>query len=62
MVPITHIFFHYMVPLPDAVKAENVEGGSEKTDYQYRYVAAGAMALSPMSAATVGSRASAHRR
>ena len=37
MVPITYIFFHYMVPRPDAVKAEIGEGGSEKTDYRNLY-------------------------
>src|SRR6516165_9134905 len=34
MVPITCCFFHYMVPLLDAVKAESVRGGSGKTDYR----------------------------
>ena len=34
MVPITYVFFHYMVPLPDAVKAEIGICGSEKTDYR----------------------------
>jgi hypothetical protein len=35
MVPITYVFFYYMVPVPDAVKAEIVRGGSGKTDYRY---------------------------
>jgi hypothetical protein len=35
MAPITYIFFHYMVPLPDAVKAEIGKCGSEKRDYRY---------------------------
>src|SRR5918911_4339899 len=35
MVPITWYFFHYMVPVPLAVKAESVEGGSEKRDYRH---------------------------
>jgi hypothetical protein len=35
LVPITQIFFHYMVPRPTCVKAEIGERGSEKTDYRY---------------------------
>ena len=35
MVPITQRFFHYMVPVPMAVKAEIGGGGSGKRDYQY---------------------------
>jgi hypothetical protein len=35
MVPITYIFFHYMVSLPDAVKAEIGRRGSEKRDYRH---------------------------
>src|SRR4029453_7123977 len=34
MVPITRCFFHYMVPRPQAVKAEMRRGGSEKPDYR----------------------------
>src|SRR2546430_177900 len=34
VVPITRCFFHYMVPLLDAVKAEMRRCGSEKTDYR----------------------------
>jgi hypothetical protein len=34
VVPITCCFFHYMVPLLDAVKAEMRKCGSEKTDYR----------------------------
>jgi hypothetical protein len=34
MVPITYVFFHYMVSLPVCVKAEIGEGGSEKRDYR----------------------------
>src|SRR5215831_19885277 len=34
MVPITWCFFHYMVSVRDAVKAEVVRGGSGKTDYR----------------------------
>ena len=34
MIPITWCFFHYMVPLPDAVKADEGKRGSEKTDYR----------------------------
>jgi hypothetical protein len=36
MVPITYVFFHYMVPLPECVKAEIGEGSSEKTVGCYR--------------------------
>ena len=35
MVPITWCFFHYMVSVLDAVKAERVRSGSEKPDYRY---------------------------
>src|SRR6478735_7510181 len=34
VIPITWCFFHYMVPLPMAVKAEMRRGGSGKTDYR----------------------------
>src|SRR5215217_1256124 len=34
VVPITYRYFHYMVPLPLAVKAEIVRGGSGKPDYR----------------------------
>src|SRR5215211_3405487 len=35
MVPITQGFFHYMVPLPESVKAKILKCGSEKRDYRY---------------------------
>src|SRR5437879_664158 len=35
VVPITCCFFHYMVPLSLAVKAEMRRHGSEKTDYRH---------------------------
>src|SRR5262245_6960548 len=38
MVPITWCFFHYMVPLHDAVKAVAGNGGSGKTDYRNQVV------------------------
>jgi hypothetical protein len=34
MVPITYVFFHYMVPVLDVVKAEIGESGTEKRDYR----------------------------
>jgi hypothetical protein len=34
MVPVTYLFPSYTVPLPQAVKAEIVRGGSGKTDYR----------------------------
>src|SRR3954471_21453906 len=34
VVPITGCFFHYMVPCPVAVKAENLWRGTENTDYR----------------------------
>src|SRR4029453_996834 len=34
VVPITLCFFHYMVPVPQAVKAEMKKRGSEKPDYR----------------------------
>src|SRR4051794_23075621 len=37
MIPITYVFFHYMVSLPRCVKAEIGEGGSEKRDYRNRW-------------------------
>ena len=35
LVPITWCFSHYMVPLPQSVKAEIRGCGTEKRDYQY---------------------------
>src|SRR4029453_16121702 len=37
MVPITWCFFHYMEPLPCAVKAETLSAGSGKRDYRNHY-------------------------
>src|SRR4029453_10883859 len=47
MAPITWCFFHYMVPVHDAVKAEIVRGGSGKTDYRNHLEGTDVLCLAP---------------